>query len=165
MCVTRVMSTMLDRSEEQVRQRLLTLPDGVTRARTYFDHNGHEATLARVEVELRKDGDRLVFDYGNTAEQLPGFFNCTISGLRGGVFASILPVLAHDIPWNSGVMRAIKVTAPEGSIVNARHPAPCGAATTGAATSWKALPALRSRHWSARTTNCALRRRPSPPAV
>lgn len=131
--VTTVMSTMLDRSEQQVRERLLTLPDGISRARTYFDHNGHEATLARVEVELRKDGDRLVFDYGNTAEQLPGFFNCTMSGLRGGVFAAILPVIAHDIPWNSGVMRAIEVTAPEGSIVNARHPAPCGAATTGAA--------------------------------
>ncbi|MGE2834382.1 hydantoinase B/oxoprolinase family protein [Mycobacterium sp. SMC-4] len=127
-----VMTTMLDRSETLVRERLGALPDAVTRARGYFDHNGHESTLARVEVELRKDGDRLVFDYGRTAEQLPGFFNCTMSGLRGGVFSSILPLLAHDIPWNSGVMRAIEVTAPEGSIVNAKHPAPCGAATVGA---------------------------------
>ena len=130
--VRMVMTTMLDRSEALVRERLAALPDAVTRARSYFDHNGHESTLARIEVELRKDGDRLVFDYGNTAEQLPGFFNCTMSGLRGGVFSSILPLLAHDIPWNSGVMRAIEVTAPEGSIVNARHPAPCGAATVGA---------------------------------
>ncbi|MCV7152793.1 hydantoinase B/oxoprolinase family protein [Mycolicibacterium pyrenivorans] len=149
--VTTVMTTMLDRSESQVRERLLTIPDGITRARTYFDHNGHEATLARVEVELRKDGDRLVFDYANTAEQLPGFFNCTMSGLRGGVFSSILPVLAHDIPWNSGVMRAIEVTAPEGTIVNARHPAPCGAATTGAtsvvqSTAGAALSTLVSAH-------------------
>mgnify|MGYP001376853441 CR=1 FL=1 len=130
--VRTVMATMLDRSEALVRERLLALPDAVTRARGYFDHNGHESTLARVEVELRKDGDRLVFDYGRTAGQLPGFFNCTMSGLRAGVFSSILPLLAHDLPWNSGVMRAIEVTAPEGSIVNAKHPAPCGAATVGA---------------------------------
>lgn len=142
---------MLDRSEAQVRERLLAVPDGTTRARTYFDHDGHKSTLARVEVELRKDGDRLVFDYGRTAEQLPGFFNCTMSGLRGGVFSAILPVLAHDIPWNSGVMRAIEVTAPEGTIVNARHPAPCGASTTGAttivqSTAGSALSTLVSTH-------------------
>lgn len=130
--VRTVMTTMLDRSEALVRERLLEMPDSLARARGYFDHNGHESTLARVEVELRKDGDRLVFDYDNTADQLPGFFNCTLSGLRGGVFASILPLLAHDIPWNSGVMRAIEVSAPEGTIVNAKHPAPCGAATVGA---------------------------------
>ncbi|WNG89817.1 hydantoinase B/oxoprolinase family protein [Mycobacterium sp. ITM-2016-00317] len=130
--VRTVMTTMLDRSESLVRERLAGLPDAVTRARSYFDHNGHESTLARVEVELRKEGDRLVFDYGRTAEQLPGFFNCTMSGLRGGVFSAILPLLAHDIPWNSGVMRVIEVSAPEGTIVNARHPAPCGAATVGA---------------------------------
>ncbi|MBB2770097.1 UNVERIFIED_ORG: N-methylhydantoinase B [Mycolicibacterium obuense] len=149
--VTTVMTTMLDRSEAQVRERLLAVPDGTTRARTYFDHDGHKSTLARVEVELRKDGDRLVFDYGRTAEQLPGFFNCTMSGLRGGVFSAILPVLAHDIPWNSGVMRAIEVTAPEGTIVNARHPAPCGASTTGAttivqSTAGSALSTLVSTH-------------------
>lgn len=149
--VTDVMTTMLDRSEAQVRERLLALPDGTTRARTYFDHNGHESTLARVEVELRKNGDRLVFDYGRTAAQLPGFFNCTMSGLRGGVFSAILPVLAHDVPWNSGVMRAIEVTAPEGTIVNAKHPAPCGASTTGAAsivqsTAGSALSTLVSTH-------------------
>ena len=74
-----------------MRERLLTLPDGISRARAYFDHNGHESTLARVEVEVRKDGDHLVFDYHNTAEQLPGFFNCTISGLRGGVFSPVYP--------------------------------------------------------------------------
>ena len=50
-------------------------------------------------------------------------------GLRGGVFSAILPVLAHDIPWNSGVIRAIEVTAPEGTIVNARHPARATAGT------------------------------------
>ncbi|MGE2734332.1 hydantoinase B/oxoprolinase family protein [Mycolicibacterium vaccae] len=130
--VQSVMTTMLDRSESLVRERLAALPDAVTRARSYLDHNGHESTLARIEVELLKAGDRLVFDYSHTDEQLPGFFNCTMSGLRGGVFSAILPLLAHDIPWNSGVMRAIEVSAPAGSIVNARHPAPCGAATVGA---------------------------------
>lgn len=130
--VTTVMRTMLDKSEEAVRRRISELPDATFRARSYFDHDGREAKLSRVAVEMTKRGDELFFDFGDTSRQLPGIYNCTESGLRGGVFASVLPVLAPDIPWNSGVMRALRIEAPLGSIVNAQHPAPVGAATIGA---------------------------------
>lgn len=130
--VVTVMATILDRSEQQLRERLRTLPDGLARARTYFEHTGRIEGTSRVTVELRKEGDQLVFDYSGTSEQVDGFFNCAESGLRGGVFSAILPVLCHDIPWNSGVMRAITVQAPAGTVVNAAYPAPCGAATVGA---------------------------------
>jgi N-methylhydantoinase B len=130
--VTTVMAMILDRSEQRIRERLRTLPDGRARARTYFEHTGRIAGTSRVVVELRKSGDQLVFDYAGTSDQVDGFFNCTESGLRGGVFSAILPVLCHDIPWNSGVMRAITVVAPHGTVVNAAYPAPCGAATIGA---------------------------------
>lgn len=130
--VTTVMRTMLDKSEEAVRRRIRELPDATFRARTYFDHDGREPNLSRVAVAMTKRDDELHFDFGDTSPQMPGIYNCTESGLRGGVFASVLPVLAHDIPWNSGVMRALKIDAPKGSIVNAQHPAPCGAATIGA---------------------------------
>ncbi|MEP9383286.1 hydantoinase B/oxoprolinase family protein [Nocardioides sp. KR10-350] len=129
--VASVMRTMLDKSEEATRQRIADLPDGVFRSRNYFDSDGRKPGLHRIEVELTKRGDRLTFDYSRSSEQVDGIYNCTESGLNGGVFASVLPVLAPDIPWNSGVMRAIEVTAPEGLVVNARRPAPCGAATVG----------------------------------
>jgi len=129
--VTGVMRTMLDKSEAATRDRIRALPDGIFRARTYFDSDGRANTLTRVAVELTKRSDELVFDYSGSSPQMDGIYNCTASGLRGGVFASVLPVLAPDIPWNSGVMRAIKVEAPTGLVVNAEHPAPCGAATIG----------------------------------
>ena len=129
--VTTVMRTMLDKSETAARDRIRALPDGVFRARNYFDSDGRKDTLSRIQVELTKRGDELVFDYAASSPQMEGIYNCTISGLRGGVFASVLPVIAPDIPWNSGVMRTIKVEAPEGLVVNARRPAPCGAATIG----------------------------------
>ena len=131
--VTWAMRTMLDWSEERVRERLLTLPDGVYRARNYFDHDGRAENLLRVAVEVTKNGDMLRFDYSDSSDQMPGIYNCTMSGLRGGVFASLLPVIAHDIPWNSGIMRCIHVHSPEGKVVNSAHPCPCGASTIGAA--------------------------------
>ena len=131
--VTTVMHTMLDKSEAAARARIRQLPDGVFRARSYFDSDGRKDSLSRIAVQLTKAGDELHFDYAGSSPQLDGIYNCTVSGLRGGVFASVLPVIAADIPWNSGVMRAIRIDAPEASLVNARHPAPCGAATVGGA--------------------------------
>ncbi|MEX0427223.1 hydantoinase B/oxoprolinase family protein [Nocardioides sp. DS6] len=131
--VKAVMATMLDKSETATRERLRALPDGVFQARNYFDTDGKNPGLHRVEVELTKRDDTLVFDYSKSAEQVPSIVNCTIAGLRGGVFASVLPVIAPDIPWNSGVMRAIEIEAPEGLIVNCAKPAPCGSATVGGA--------------------------------
>jgi N-methylhydantoinase B len=149
--VTGVMHTMLDKSEAAARARISRLPEGVFRARSYFDSDGRSDKLSRVAVTLSKVGDELHFDYDGSSPQLPGIYNCTVSGLRGGVFASVLPVIAADIPWNSGVMRAIKVAAPEASLVNASHPAPCGAATIGGAymvknTAHAAVSALASVH-------------------
>jgi N-methylhydantoinase B len=154
--VVTVMRTMLDKSEQAVRERISELPDSTFQARSYFDHDGHESNLGRVAVKLEKEGDGLHFDFADTAEQLPGIYNCTLAGVRGGVFASVLPVLAPDIPWNSGVMRAIEISAPLGSIVNAKHPAPCGAATIGGSFMVKnvahsAVSALASTHPSTRS--------------
>lgn len=131
--VKSVMATMLDKSETATRERLRALPDGVFQARNYFDSDGKRSGLHRVEVELVKRGDTLFFDYSRSAAQVPSIVNCTIAGLRGGVFASVLPVIAPDIPWNSGVMRAIEIEAPEGLVVNCTKPAPCGSATVGGA--------------------------------
>ena len=126
-----VMATMLDITEAQVRDRISRLPDGTFRARNYLDHDGNANRLYRVQVELTKSGDGLVFDFSESSEQAPGFVNCTRSGLRGGVTATVLPVLCYDIPWNSGAMRAVRIEAPEGLVINAKWPAPCSSATLG----------------------------------
>src|SRR5262245_4074684 len=36
-------------------------------------------------------------------------------------------IVSPDVPNNEGAFRAVKITAPEGSILNARHPAPVAA--------------------------------------
>jgi N-methylhydantoinase B len=131
--VTSVMSSMLDRSEAQLRRRLRGLPNGTFRARNYIDHDGHENRLFTVEVELTKRDDTLTFDYSASSEQARGFINCTEAGLHGGVMSALLPVLCHDIPWNSGALRAVKIVAADGLVINCRRPAPCSSATLAGA--------------------------------
>jgi N-methylhydantoinase B len=48
------------------------------------------------------------------------------------LFAPLFPLLCYDITWNEGVIRPIRMIAPEGSIVNCTRPAPVSVATVGA---------------------------------
>src|SRR3954470_10704388 len=130
--VLSVMDESIDMTERAVRARLKELPDGTYRAQTFLDHDGQENKLYRIHVALKKEGDRLVFDFSQSADQAPRFMNCTPSGLVAGVRAAILPILAYDLPWNEGVFRPMEIVAREGSIVSAKFPAPVSQGPLGA---------------------------------
>jgi len=132
--VKTVMSELTRYSERRFRERIQTLPDGEFRSRGYLDHDGHHNELYRVDVRLIKRGDTLTFDLSGSSSQAPGFINCTASTLVGAVFGGTAPLLAREIPWNQGVLRAIEIVAPPGIICNATPPAPTGSATI--ATGW-----------------------------
>ena len=131
--VEQVMHEEISASERLLRERLKTIPDGVYRARDYLEHDGHTNKLYEVVLAVTKRGDTLSFDMEGTSAQAPGFINCTMSGLRGALFTGLLPILAHDIRWNEGVMRPVTITAPEGTLCNATRPAPTSSGTISAA--------------------------------
>jgi N-methylhydantoinase B len=130
--VLSVMDGMIDITERELRARLRELPDGAFRAQTFLDHDGEANRLYRIHVEMRKDGDRLTFDFTKSADQARRFMNCTPSGLLAGIRAAVLPILAYDLPWNDGIFRPIEVVARPGSIVSARFPAPVSQGPLGA---------------------------------
>lgn len=130
--VQRVMRLEIEHSEEQLRDRLRELPDGVFRGLDYIEHDGHTNKLYDFRLEMRKTGDRLVFDFTGTSEQAPGFINCTWAGMLAGVFAALLPTLAPTLRWNEGLLKVIEIEAPEGIVCNATFPAPVSAATISA---------------------------------
>jgi N-methylhydantoinase B len=123
------MGEMIADSEARFRARLSEIPDGHIHAEDFLEHDGHSNELYRIDLNLSKSGDRLVFDFGGSSAQAPGFVNATRSGLEGGTIGALLPTLAYDIPWNQGICRAIEIVAPDGLICTAKYPAPVGAAT------------------------------------
>lgn len=130
--VLRVMELEIEHSEAQLRSRLRELPDGVYRGQDFLEHDGHTNTLYEFRLEVRKTGDRLVFDFTGTSEQAPGFINCTWSGMLAGVFTALLPTLAPTLRWNEGLLRVIDIEAPEGIVCNSLFPAPVSSATISA---------------------------------
>ncbi|VCU68284.1 Acetophenone carboxylase delta subunit [Pigmentiphaga humi] len=130
--VLTVMDGMMNLSETKMRKRLKELPDGVFRAQAFLDHDGFDNKIYKIHVELRKQGDHIVFDYTGSDPQAPGFVNATRTGLLAGVYAGILPVIAYDLPWNEGLLRPLEVLSTEGSIVSCKFPAPCSQGPLGA---------------------------------
>ncbi|MGS2619719.1 hydantoinase B/oxoprolinase family protein [Micromonospora sp. LZ34] len=129
--VLSVMDELLDLSERRIRARLRELPDGAFRARSYLDHDGHNNTLHRVNLEVTKTGDSLRFDFTGTDPEAGGFVNCTRTGLLAGVYAGALPLLAYDIPWNSGALRPIEIVCPDRTLLTCLPPAACSQGPLG----------------------------------
>lgn len=122
-------STLVEQSEMRLRARLRELPDGSWQSRQYFDVKGE---VYKVLLTMTKKDDELLFDFTGSSPQSKYSVNCTKWASLGGLFAPLFPLLCYDITWNEGVIRPIKVIAPEGSIVNCTKPSPVSVATVGA---------------------------------
>lgn len=77
---------------------------------------------AKINLQMELNEKRLEFDFTDTSRSAK--WNLTHGATLGACLVSTLAFLGKDIPINNGVFEALQVTAPEGSFVNARYPAP-----------------------------------------
>jgi N-methylhydantoinase B len=128
-----VMRRSLDLAERQLRDRIRRLPEGSWTGEAWMDGDrvGSER-LHRVVVRLTREDEALHFDFTGSSPQVDAAVNCTYHGTVAGAAVPIYTFLCQgDIDWNDGVKRCIKVTAPEGTVVNASFPAPVSICTIG----------------------------------
>jgi N-methylhydantoinase B len=124
--VDAVSQEMIRYSETILRRRLREIPDGVWREEAEI---GLEEKW-KVALTLRKEGDRLVFDFTGTDKQAKTGINLPYHATFGACFEVVLATLGYDIPKNHGVMKPLEVIAPEGTVVNVKPPAPVSLNTT-----------------------------------
>jgi N-methylhydantoinase B len=124
-----VCSELISQSEIRFRERLRALPDGSWQSRQYLNVKDE---VYRVLLTMTKSGDRLTFDFSGSSPQSRYSVNCTKWATLGALFAPIFPLLCYDITWNEGLIGAVRMIAPEGSIVNCTRPAPISVATIAA---------------------------------
>lgn len=117
---------MIDYSETLLRKRLAEIPDGMWRNSAMIQ--AHETW--KVALALRKEGDRLFFDFTGTDKQATTGINLPYHATFGACFEVVLYSLAYDIPKNQGLLRPINVIAPEGTVVHVMPPGPVSMNTT-----------------------------------
>ncbi|MCY4547400.1 MAG: hydantoinase B/oxoprolinase family protein [Defluviicoccus sp.] len=131
--VRAVMDRSIDVAEAQIRAAIAELPEGSWTGNAYMDGDrvGSER-IHRVALRLSKEGETLHFDYTGSSPQVDAAVNSTYPATVGGSAVPLFSFLCQgDIDWNEGLRRCMRVTAPEGSVVNARFPAPVSISTVG----------------------------------
>jgi N-methylhydantoinase B len=113
------------RADIAMRRAITTVPDGTYRATLEAD--GFDEQITKIVCAVSVAGDRMHIDYAGTSPQIDRGINCVFNYTHAYSVYPIKCALDPFSPRNEGSYQAITVTAPEGSILNPRFPAPVGA--------------------------------------
>ncbi len=123
--VLAAMDEMLDYSERRIRAAIAAAPDGVYTGEAWLDDDGRGEDPVPVRATVTIAGDAIKVDFTGTADQVRTNMNSPYASSISSAIACVKAVLTDpDIPFNEGAERAITVTAPYGSILNPKPPAP-----------------------------------------
>ena len=110
-------------SEAAMRRAIAALPDGLYRYHLTAD--GFAGVNLEIVVAIRVAGDEVVVDFtGSSPEFEVGAINCVLNNTFADTIYPFKCSLVPDIPNNTGLFRPVTVVAPEGTVVNTRHPSP-----------------------------------------
>ncbi len=119
---------VIARTETAMRRAIAAAPDGSWHYQ--IENDGPEELpdgKVTICVEITIAGDEVKVDYEGSTPQLPLAINTVLNYSFAYSAYALKALFAPWIPNNDGAYRPIRVTAPEGSILNPRRPAPCGA--------------------------------------
>jgi N-methylhydantoinase B len=114
------MRETLDYAERRTRARIEELDDGVREAADVL-----EAPDGDLELSLKAtlEGDSVTLDFTGSAEQHEGNLNCPLAVTLSACYFALRVLSDPDVPPCAGAYRPVSVSAPEGSLLNARSPA------------------------------------------
>ena len=125
-----VMAALLDQSEALTRARIAEIPDGTYTFTDWMDDDGVDVGAPiEIRATITIDGSDLHVDFTGTAPQTRGPYNCVPASSIAAVYYVLRAVTGEDIPNTSGCYRSVRVTLPEGSLVNPYEPAPVNSRT------------------------------------
>jgi len=122
--IERNSQALLAYTERLTRALLSAIPDGSYGFEDHLDDDGISDQSIKIRVTLRIQGDQATVDFAGSDPQAGGSMNAVYAITLSAVYYVFRCLVAGEVPNNSGSLRAIRVLAPEGSIVNALPPAP-----------------------------------------
>ena len=118
---------LIERTEARIRSAVARIPDGTYRFEDVMDDDGLGTLDIPIRLAVSVAGDRICFDFTGTSAQVEGNINVTTNATIASVCYALKGLLDPEIPNNQGVIDVAELIVPEGSIVNARFPAPVAA--------------------------------------
>ena len=125
--VRRAMADIHDYADELMRALLAKLPEGTFAAEDSLDDDGYSDQPVRIAVAVTVSGTgarrRVTVDFSGSSPQVRGSINAVEAITYSACFYVFRCLAAAEVPAAAGLMRAIRVIVPRGTIVNAVAPA------------------------------------------
>ncbi|EKF73763.1 N-methylhydantoinase B [Alcanivorax hongdengensis A-11-3] len=109
--------------ERRARARLAQLPAGQYHFSDLMDDDGQGQQDIAIQLCLTLQGDSAHLDFTGTADQVAGNINCPLSVAAAAAYYCFRCLMPEDVPACDGLFRPITLSAPSGSLLNARRPA------------------------------------------
>ena len=100
------------------------LPEGTFSAKGFVDFDGFSDRRVDLKVSITVSRDEVLFDMTGCDEQRRAPINSSYAMTFAACAYTLRALMSSDLPVNHGFYNHIKLIAPEGTVVNARHPAP-----------------------------------------
>jgi N-methylhydantoinase B/oxoprolinase/acetone carboxylase alpha subunit len=115
-------SATQDYAERVLRSTLADIPDGRYEFSDALDNDGFSDTRVTICCAITIAGDSATVDFTGTDAQTSGGVNANLAIVLSATLYCFRCLIEQDVLYNDGIGRAVHVIAPEGSVVNARHP-------------------------------------------
>ena len=112
-----------DYAERLARGALGEIPGGVYRYCDVLDDDGQGTRDIPLALTLRVSGSDIEADFTGTAPQVAGNINCPLAVTAAAVYYAFRCLMPPEIPDCLGSFRPLRLTVPEGTLLNARRPA------------------------------------------
>jgi len=110
-------------AERRTRLGIGDLPNGVYTATGQVDNDGFTDDPVHLAAKVSVEDEGIFFDFEGSDPQRRAPVNSTYSQTLSACAYALKCLIDPDIPANEGFYRLLRMNAPEGTVVNCRHPA------------------------------------------
>jgi len=113
---------IIDRTEKSMRAAIGKIPDSTYPYKGIIEGAGNREDIT-ISLSVRVSGSDITVDFTGTSPQVGWGVNVVYNFTYAYVFMAIKSAFDPDIPINEGAIRPVRMTAPEGCVVNCTFPA------------------------------------------
>ena len=121
--ILRYSALIQDYTEKFLRQTIREIPNGTYEFSDYLDDDGISGNPVKIAVRVLIRGSRAVIDFSASSPQVEGSVNANSAVTFSAVLYVFRSLIEEDIPFNTGLMRPLRIVAPPGLVVSAQFPA------------------------------------------
>jgi len=113
---------IIDRTEKSMREAISGIPNGIYPYEGIIEGAGQRDDI-RIKLKVEVKDTDIFIDFDGTSPQVDWGGNVVYNFTYAYVFMAVKSAFDPDIPINEGAIRPVKMTAPEGTVVNCKFPA------------------------------------------